>query len=635
MKAINLVKSAQVAGFTAYSTDSGYGIRNYVPAMAIAIDWLYDYSGMDAATKSTLSTRINAWLNWYAASGYCNVDSGVCLPALITNYSSGYVLAQVLSGIALYGDDPSGAAIWSKAISQYNAARTTFDKRMPGGNWPEGWNYGPGVFERYALMASGLKTSTGDAGYTTSQWLSNNMTFKRNALSPDAKFVYDDGSWSGDTVGVPHSNDVVAAGYLYGWGSANGKLAKNYIDQVKTSAPLTSIEEWKRFAFYDPSAIAADLTTATKSYWANGTGLVTMRSDWASATGTWGTFAAGPYLSGEGEQAMDQGHMEVYSGAPLLINAGVTLYGTPWQQGTVFINSFTLEGRTDITYSGQQGVAQACPNPNGNDPIGINAYLDGGSYVFTSGEFSAAYQDLGQSYGSNNGCAKPPVNWLSRSTLYVRPGVFIVYDQIAKSSAQPNLVPTMHLHFPTKPTFQSSDNRRITVDNGPGRLFMASVLPSAGTAKVVSETMNVNTGPGVSNYHFSLASSNVAPAYQNFLTVLRAGQSTTAYTAPIVNPVTGTNASGTDVTGLLASEVAVAVVAVFADNGSLAPPASLQYQHPARAGSSHYVALLKPSTQYGLTFTVSGGNYAVAISEGTTGTTLIKTDSAGVLRFTE
>ena len=179
----------------------------------------------------------------------------------------------------------------------YNSVRTTFDKRIPGGSWPEGWNYGAGVYERYAMMASGLRAATGDAGYANFQWLVSNAAFKRNALTPDAKFVYDDGIWSGNAVGVPSSNDMLVAGYLYGWGSANGKLAKNYIDQVKTTAPLTSVEEWKRFVFYDPSATASDLTSASKSYWANGTGLVTMRSDWASPTGTWGSFIAGPYMS--------------------------------------------------------------------------------------------------------------------------------------------------------------------------------------------------------------------------------------------------------------------------------------------------------------------------------------------------
>jgi hypothetical protein len=632
-KALTLLKSNQVLGFTAYSTDSGYGIRNYVPAMAIGYDWLSGYSGLDASTKSALASRINAWLNWYAANGYCNADNSSCEPADISNYHSGYVLAQVLAGIALYGDDASGAAIWTKAISQYNSVRTTFDTRMQGGSWPEGWNYGAGVYERYALMASGLRAATGDSGYANFQWLSNNVTFKRNALTPNAKFVYDDGIWSGNAVGVPSSNDILVAGYLYGWSSANGKLAKNYIDQVQSTAPLSSVEEWKRFAFYDPSAIAADLSSAAKSYWANGLGLVTMRSDWASASGTWASFISGPYLAAQGAQNMDQGHIEVYNGAPLLINAGVALYGTPQQQSTVFMNTFTMEGRSDTSYSGQQGATGACPNPNGNNPIGIKTHLDGGSYTFTSGEFSAAYQIASQA--DSAGCAKLPVNWLARSTLYVRPGVFVVYDQIAKASSQPNLAPTMHLHLPTRPTYQSGDNRRITMDNGSGRLHVASVLPASGTAKVVSESINANTGPGVANYHFSLAQTSPAPSYQNFLTVLRAGQSTSAYTAPVVTSLSGTNAYGTEISGLLAAEASVGIVAVFADNGSLAPPASLQYQHPTRSGTSHYVAMLKPNTTYGLTFSNTSGSYSVSIAEGSSGSTSIRTDSAGVLRFTE
>ena len=633
-KALNVLKSAQLLGFSSYSTDSGYGIRNYVPALAIGYDWLYDYSGLDASTKSSIISRINAWLNWYAGSGYCNADNGSCAPADISNYHSGYVLAQVLSGITLYGDDASGAAIWTKALSLYNSVRNTFDTRMQGGSWPEGWSYGPGVLERYALVASGLKMATSDTGYANFQWLSNNVTFKRNALSPDAKFVYDDGLWSSDVVGAPSSNDMVLEGFLYGWGSANGKLAKNYIDQVQATAPVSGIEEWKRFAFYDPSATAADLSGATKSYWAKGTGVVTMRSDWAAATGSWGSFVSGPYLAAQGSQNKDQGHIEIYNGAKLLINAGTALYGDPQQRTTPFMNTYTLEGRTDSSYSGQQGATGDCPNPNGNNPIGINAYLDGGSYVFTSGEFSAAYQDQAQANSSSTGCAAPPVNWLSRSTLYVRPGVFVVYDQVVKSSTQPNVAPTMHLHFPTAPTSQSADSRRITVDNGPGRLHVASVLPAAGTARVVAESVNANTGPGVNNYHFSLAQGS-GPSYQNFLTVLRAGQSTSAYTAPSVSSVSGTNAYGTEVSGLLASEAAVSIVAVFADNGSLSPPASLQYQHPTRAGSSHYVAMLKPNTQYGLSFSNSAGAYTVSISEGSSGTTSVTTDSAGVLKFVE
>lgn len=138
-----------------------------------------------------------------------------------------------------------------------------------------------------------------------------------------------------------------------------------------------------------------------------------------------------------------------------------------------------------------------------------------------------------------------------------------------------------------------------------------------------------------SNYHFSLAPGSVAPSYVNFLTVLRAGQSTASYAAPTVTSLSGTKAYGTEILGLLASEASEGIVAVFADDGSLTPRTSVQYQHPARAGSSHYVAMLKPSTLYGLSFSNASGTYAVSIAEGSSGTIAIKTDSAGVLRFVE
>jgi Divergent InlB B-repeat domain len=609
--------------FTAYSTDSGYGIRNYVPAMAIAYDWLYDSPLLTASIKSSIVGRIKNWLDYYATTGYSNTQ-------VIANYNAGYMVAGVLAAIAVNGEDASSAAIWTKAIALYNNARITFDRAMPGGHWPEGWNYGPGVYQAYLYAASALKITTGDLGYLSSSWLSNNVLFKLNALSPDGKLFHDDGLWSGDSIGDPRINDIAAAGFAFGWNSRNGKLARGYIDRaIAGGGSLSKLgEEWKTMLFFDPASQALDLGSLARSYHAAGTGLVTMRADWSGNAGTWGSFIAGPYLSYQGEQDKDQGHISLYRNAPLLLDVGHALYGDAGQKNTVFHNTFTLENRSDSSYSGQLTITGKCPNPLGTNAIGINAFNDGGAYAFTSGEFSAAYQG-NPVYPSD--CGKLPVTWLNRNILYIRPDLFIVYDQIKKAADQPQVVPTMHLHFPARPTAVAGSNRQLSIDNGAGRLQVATVFPPSSNATVNFEAANATTGPGIANWHLTVANAAGAGAmYQNFLTVLRAGQSTAAYVFPTLAAISGSNAYGTLISGLLASESPTPIVAVFADNGLLTVPVTIQYQYPSSAQTQHYVAKLKPNTAYAINPSTAGAVVTVTVTENASGTS---TDDAGVLAF--
>jgi hypothetical protein len=626
-KAINLLANNStypMLSFTAYSTDSGYGVRNYVPAMAIAYDWLFDHPGMTTSLKSQIATRMKAWLTWYEANGYGNGTN------YISNYNSGFMIARTLTSISLYNEDTDSANLWSKTLAHYNGARQSFDSAMPGGHWPEGWSYGSTVYQNYGWAASALRGSTNDASYLNFNWLTNNVLFKSSALSPDGKFFYDDGVWNSNGIGAPSLNDMIVVGNALGWGTANGQLARSYIDRSVAGGETFEypMAEWTVFLFYDPSSQAANIAPLTKSYLATGTGVVSMRSDWVSPTGTWASFVTGRYIAYQG-QDRDQGHMEIYKGAPLLIDASHGYYGGT--QNTVMQNTYTLEKRSDSSVSGQDLYTQGCPNPTGSNPTGINAYVDGGNYVFSSGEFSAAYQIQPVYPEPEFGCGANAVTWLNRSKLYLRPGLFVVYDQIQKSGNQAGLIPKMHLHFPVSPTAQGGSNRQLSLDNGAGRLQVVTVLPASSNSVLQAEAANVNTGPGVKNWHLSVTYTDPSPTYQKFLTVMRAGQSTSAYAFPNVAAINGTNVSGSYISGLTAAESATPVAVVFAEGGApRVVPATLQYQYPAGSTTQNYVAKLKANAFYTVTSSSSGGSISVTVSESTSGT---KTDAAGVLAF--
>jgi hypothetical protein len=627
-KAINVLQSTSfpVLSFTAYSTDSGYGIRNYVPAMAIAYDWLYDYSGMTASLKSQIASRINNWMTWYAASGYANGTD------YVSNYNAGYMRARVMAAIALYNEDAQSANLWRDALAHFNGARQKLDQVMPGGHWPEGWNYGAAVYQNYLWAASALSLSTNDTGYLNFNWLSNNVIFKASAVTPDGKFSYDDGAWTGDGYGAPSLTDAISAGYAFGWSSTNGKIARTYIDIAAYGGARFegSVDEWKPFFFYDPASQGLIPASYPKSYHAKGSGLVTMRSDWLTTTGTWASFIAGPYRSYQGSQDKDQGHLELYKSAPLLVDVSHGYYGPSYTKNTMFQNTFTLENRSDSSYSGQDSYTDSCPNPSGSNPIGVNAYIDNGTYTFTSGEFSAAYQ-LPPVDSTTSLCGPNAVTWLNRSTFYLRPDLFVVYDQIQKSSNQTGMVPTMHLHFPKAPVAQGSGNKQFAFDNGTARLQMVTVLPANNNSVVTTETGNQNAGPAIPNWHLTVKYTDPSAMYQKFLTVLRTGQSTAAYTFPTVTAVSSSNASGSLITGLAASGITTPIVVVFAEGGSpRVVPASIQYSYPSSGATQNYVAKLNPNAFYTVTSSPSGGTMSITITESASGT---RTDGAGVLSF--
>lgn len=610
--------------FTTYNTDSGYGIRNYVPGMALIYDWLNDSPRLDAGTKAAIRAQIKNWLDFYAASGYSNT-------AAISNYNSGYLVSNALAAIALAGEDANSPGIMAGALSQYNANRSVIDTEMPGGHWAEGWNYGPGVYQAYLMAASAFKVYSGDPTLVNGfNWLSNNVTAKMNMLTPDGRWFYDDGLWSGNGWGDPRAQDMIVAGFAYGWNSNNGRIVKAYTDRLTANQILLADAEWKALLFYDPTATAIDLNTLPKSYQAAGLGMVAMRSDWISNTGSWGTLRVGPYISYQGEQDEDAGHITLYNTTPLLVDAGHDFYGNFYIDNTIYHNTITMENRTDNAYSGQRNFSGQCRNPLGNDPIGINAYIEGGTYTFSSGEFSAAYQNY-PVYPSN--CGQLPVTWTNRNMLYVRPGLFVVYDQVQKAANQPTVVPTLHFHFATATSALTGDNRRLQMDSGSGRLQLMTVLPPVTTSTVTPEVRDTVNGPGQPNYHLRVSFPTTAGLTNNFLNVFRVGQSNGSYVIPTTSAVTATNAAGVLVTGLLPAESDLPVVAVFAETNTRTIPATLTYSFQLPGSARHYLSKLKPNTNYIVSGASVAGTTTVTVTENTGGTST--TNAAGVLVFVQ
>ncbi len=631
-----LVVLTELIEFSNYANDSGYGIRNYLPAIALGYDWLHDYPSLTESLKSKARLRMRGWADWYAQNGYGRANDDKPVPVYLSNYNAGYLVGRMLASIAMYGDEPGSERYFNEAVAHQTAALASFDQYLAGGHWPEGWNYGASAYEFHALAASALRHASGSEGAAPSNWLRENILFKLHALAPNGRFFYDDGAWPGSHLGDPRLADIYVAGSLVGWRSPAGglasayvRLARNWNEDGTTADQGTLVGEWRRLLFFDASAPAASLKTVTTSHIARGAGLVLWRSAWNQAGATWGTFIAGPYLAWQDSQDLDQGHMEIYKNAPLLVDAGHKLYGSDQLHATVHHNTFTLEHRRGDAYL-EKGIMVTGQRQFGNSPqcsksrVGIKQYEDAGAWLFVNGDLTDAYRPRPRWGGP---CFDAGVARLVRNVFYLRPDLFFVFDQVEKQRDELQVVPHLNFHFPTKPVTANA-NRELTVNNGGGRLQVITVFPTDADARLAP---NKDSGAVVPGWHLAVSAAKQQARYQQYLHVFRATDSGTRFPFPRYGAISGTGTYGVWINSSGSGEATSHTVVVFADDGTGTVPRALEYQIsevPAR----HYILNLKPSTHYTLDLTEHNGHRIARVREAQNGT--LRSSSAGVLVFT-
>lgn len=139
-------------GDKAGNRDDGYAIRALGPFTAIAYDWLHGAPGMTPQLRARARQRWAAWLLWFKDNGYHPRDPG-------SNYQAGYLLAATTIAVAQGGEAAEEAGpvhwkyvvdeLWGKDMARALAAGGVLD----GGDWAEGWQYGPLAVASYALAA--------------------------------------------------------------------------------------------------------------------------------------------------------------------------------------------------------------------------------------------------------------------------------------------------------------------------------------------------------------------------------------------------------------------------------------------------------------------------------------------------
>ncbi len=174
-------------GDTMARHDDGYAIRTVGPWTAIAYDWLHDQ--MSPELRAHARARWKAWLGWYREHGYRRDTAG-------SNYHAGYLFAATTIAIAEAGEaGADGTALWREVAdtmwAKDMAVAFTDDGALAGGEWPEGWQYGPLSVVEIAFAARAMRGV--GAPVQTARWLRQLLRVHVYGLTPgDGVFALGD-----------------------------------------------------------------------------------------------------------------------------------------------------------------------------------------------------------------------------------------------------------------------------------------------------------------------------------------------------------------------------------------------------------------------------------------------------------
>jgi hypothetical protein len=558
-------------GDDAVRHDQGYSIRSRGCLAAIAYDWLHEAPGMTPELRKHALDRLVAWTEWFAEAGY-NRDQP------ISNYYAGWFGTVAFGGIAAEGDDPRAAELLRRARRMFSSEVVPAYRKLAGGDFPEGWQYGDlvgtilGMFADAEARAGAARALDGEL-----PWLREIVSYRAHALWPDGKHMLDTGDWSAKpAVAPPHA--LMALSVML---PSSEPAARQARALARLAADPSEEWLWLSAIADDPSRIAEDPRRGTTGYFAQGTSSLTARSDWSDGA-VWVAMVSAPSLSDH--QHLDAGHLEIVRGADALIVDG----GGYGSYSSLSHNVIAVDDRKENdTYAPSQGTW--------SDTAAISRRDQTERYVYGLADYASAYNPAG--YPREH--SQRSVSRAEREMLFSRASWgsasecarLVVYDRLTLT--RPTYAATFLLHGGAPPEAHD-DSVRFVV--GKSAAFATTLVPTHASPLLVKEPTELGNGPyytnrppeGTSSIRVEVRSPT-GSVERRFLHAIVVGPRDLR--APPAVAITGDDAEGAAIDD---------EAYVFAYAGVQRKPAALGYRAPASA-RHHFVASLAPLGRYEVT----------------------------------
>ena len=267
-----------LGGDNAARRDDGYALRNLGPYTALAYDWLHEL--MPVPLREHAVQRWAAWLDWYAEKGYRARVPG-------TNYQAGYLLAATAIAVAQAGEaGETGGTRWTLVADELWGkdmhAALAPGGILDGGDWPEGWQYGPLAVASYSLAAR-IAARAGIDVQGIGPWLDSLLKRHVYALSP-GDGVYAGGDTEAETPTLVPNVLTLTAVALGEATPASRQWAKSELSRLRV-VDVDSLL-FSALATVGPPPVAVPRASWPTAYLAPATGTLYARTRW-DASAMW------------------------------------------------------------------------------------------------------------------------------------------------------------------------------------------------------------------------------------------------------------------------------------------------------------------------------------------------------------
>jgi hypothetical protein len=352
--------------------DNGYSIRTRGALASVLYDWMRNTKYVDRSLKKRAADQIAEWIGWYGKTtdphGYANDKP-------LYNYYAGYFGAVAFFGIAFEGDDPRAGAMLQKARGEFREKIAPQFAQIGGGEWPEGWQYGPFV----SLVHSAYVDADARLSQTKVDlpWLRETLPYLTHARWPDGVHMFDAGDW-GSKPPVLSGRAVFGPAFVF---DAKERAQASFL--ARNEPEPESEWHWLRVVVDDPNGGSLSPQKET-SYLAKGTGTVFARTSWTKDA-VWFASTNGPQFNPD-HQRLDKGHFALVRGGDDIYVASAA-YGSSSTLGT---NALLVDDRIDKVHAGHLDYAPS-QGASGVDTK-VDRFEDAAHYVYARADLTDAYR---------------------------------------------------------------------------------------------------------------------------------------------------------------------------------------------------------------------------------------------------
>lgn len=547
-------------GDTVVTHDTGYAMRTFAPYSALAYDWLHDAPGVTESLRAHARARFDTWVSYYSSQGYLRHMAGA-------NYEAGFVFASTLIAIAEAGEagaagDSHWALVRDTLWGQDLASAFAPSGVLQGGDWPEGWQYGPLSVLEQSLAARAMQDN-GAAISGAATWADSLVQRFAHGTTPSTLQAFAAGDTEATTPNIAPDNGPLlaviagpASDQARAWArKLNGELG------LSNENPL-----------FDALAAARSGTTTTPaagvstSYLAAGTGNFYVRGAWTKDT-PWSVFQCSRRLVDD-HQHNDAGNFVLTRGADDLVV-------DPSPYGSL------------STLTGNAPAVDSSVLPSGYSPsqAGWGKATRLAWAKQSSSGVAVARCDYGDQFRKDD--VPSDVAHAIRDYVLVPSqgdGTVVLVDRVVTGDASRG----MHLRVRTPATLSlGSDVATATVGASAlsiRRLYSSSGAPNVRTMPTTPECSSSNRGtcdtsrlPSGQEYRIDVAGPEAVAIH----VVDAHGASGAAATATLL--------SGSGYRGALVAKGASSTAVIATDKADASPPSSLVYRVPAGSGAMHVV----------------------------------------------